>query len=567
MSASQICSSALIAAFLVTQAGDRQPRPCTCTGALTHRALTVHPVAAFPFRFVIWITTGMRPREWVAVHRKHHAVDRHRRRSAQPDASSGSGGCSSATSASTRGPRATREPCASTPATSRTDRLDRVRVRLRAASGSASASRSSSSTMWALGFGLLTGFVAAGLHAVLYVMLAGAINAVGHQFGEQPYANSATNLQSLALSPAAKGCTTTTTPHRRRRASRCIKRRDRSRLVARCARSWRCTSRTCATTTCTSSPRRELRSLRTTTPRSTAVKTTHVVARSRTGYVKLMPERSTSARLDLLPVEVVCARAAHPLHRIDARTFLHRDGRRSSAAVARGFAPRKFNYELLGNSCPHLHWFLIPRYDTDPHPRGPAWEDPNFLRLLWTDQGRLPPAEHDEIRRASPRSATAADVEIEVSFVRGAALAPVKFSAQGEDSCPTPAAHADVRLLRVAGTTSANVNACAVGPCSTRSADAPSSRPAFGRWPSGTHHSTRCTSWFSNHSRRWPNVSDVRPEYVNARSAAIERQTDMVASMSAPNGLGSSRDAKYCSRHTKPSADSACASTASTARR
>ncbi len=31
------------------------------------------PIAAFPCRFVIWITTGMRPREWVAVHRKHHA--------------------------------------------------------------------------------------------------------------------------------------------------------------------------------------------------------------------------------------------------------------------------------------------------------------------------------------------------------------------------------------------------------------------------------------------------------------------------------------------------------------
>ena len=34
----------------------------------------MHPVAAVPCRFVIWITTGMRPREWVAVHRKHHAA-------------------------------------------------------------------------------------------------------------------------------------------------------------------------------------------------------------------------------------------------------------------------------------------------------------------------------------------------------------------------------------------------------------------------------------------------------------------------------------------------------------
>ena len=39
----------------------------------THRALTLHPVAAWLFRFFTWMTTGIVPREWVAVHRKHHA--------------------------------------------------------------------------------------------------------------------------------------------------------------------------------------------------------------------------------------------------------------------------------------------------------------------------------------------------------------------------------------------------------------------------------------------------------------------------------------------------------------
>jgi stearoyl-CoA desaturase (delta-9 desaturase) len=39
----------------------------------THRALTLRPSAAFVFRFVLWITTGIITREWVAVHRKHHA--------------------------------------------------------------------------------------------------------------------------------------------------------------------------------------------------------------------------------------------------------------------------------------------------------------------------------------------------------------------------------------------------------------------------------------------------------------------------------------------------------------
>ena len=41
--------------------------------AITHRALTLNPVAAWLFRFFIWLTTGIIPREWVAVHRKHHA--------------------------------------------------------------------------------------------------------------------------------------------------------------------------------------------------------------------------------------------------------------------------------------------------------------------------------------------------------------------------------------------------------------------------------------------------------------------------------------------------------------
>src|SRR5215467_9460681 len=40
---------------------------------LSHQALTLHPVVDQAFRFCVWITTGIRPRQWVAVHRKHHA--------------------------------------------------------------------------------------------------------------------------------------------------------------------------------------------------------------------------------------------------------------------------------------------------------------------------------------------------------------------------------------------------------------------------------------------------------------------------------------------------------------
>ena len=41
--------------------------------ALAHRSLAVHPAADLLLRTVLWLTTGQDRREWVAVHRKHHA--------------------------------------------------------------------------------------------------------------------------------------------------------------------------------------------------------------------------------------------------------------------------------------------------------------------------------------------------------------------------------------------------------------------------------------------------------------------------------------------------------------
>ena len=39
-----------------------------------HRSLDLHPLLRHFFRFWIWCTSGMLTREWVAVHRKHHAA-------------------------------------------------------------------------------------------------------------------------------------------------------------------------------------------------------------------------------------------------------------------------------------------------------------------------------------------------------------------------------------------------------------------------------------------------------------------------------------------------------------
>ena len=38
-----------------------------------HRALDLHPAVSHFFRLWLWLTTGMATREWVAIHRKHHA--------------------------------------------------------------------------------------------------------------------------------------------------------------------------------------------------------------------------------------------------------------------------------------------------------------------------------------------------------------------------------------------------------------------------------------------------------------------------------------------------------------
>ena len=48
-------------------------------------------------------------------------------------------------------------------------------------------------------------------------------------------------------------------------------------------------------------------------------------------------------------------------------------------AVFRAFAPRKLNYELLGNSVSHLHWHIFPRYGDDPNPAWPVWNNEEFV--------------------------------------------------------------------------------------------------------------------------------------------------------------------------------------------
>jgi len=166
--------------------------------ALSHRALTLHPAAAQVFRFVAWVTTGIRPRQWVAVHRKHHAftdvegdphspvihgwvrvqmmnVAMYRREASNPD---------------TLARYAKDLP----PTTA--DRWFYDHALLGLSIGVATL---------VLVFGWQVGLLAALFHVNIYLGGSAAVNAVGHRFGRRPYANTAGNLQWLAFFTAGEG--------------------------------------------------------------------------------------------------------------------------------------------------------------------------------------------------------------------------------------------------------------------------------------------------------------------------------------------------------------------------
>jgi stearoyl-CoA desaturase (Delta-9 desaturase) len=201
MSGPQILA-ALIAAFVVTQIAIFTTTVFLHRG-LTHRALAMHPIVEFPCRCVIWLTTGMRPREWVAVHRKHHASTD---TTEDPHSPMVMGfwkvqlGNVGLYKRAARDQELVRKYARDIP----TDRFDRFAFDYSLV-GLSTGIAILVAVLWALGFGLITGFVAAGVHALLYVMLAGAINAVAHQYGDRPYKSSATNLQPLALVTGGEG--------------------------------------------------------------------------------------------------------------------------------------------------------------------------------------------------------------------------------------------------------------------------------------------------------------------------------------------------------------------------
>jgi stearoyl-CoA desaturase (delta-9 desaturase) len=167
--------------------------------SLAHRALTLHPAARLVFRALVWLTVGIKPREWAAVHRKHHA---HTDTPEDPHSPAQLGWVRvQLTNAAlyrrvARDGRTVGRYARDVPP----DAWDRAlfdRPFLGLGIGVALLALVLRSPWW--------GLYAAAFHAVAYLMLNAAVNAVGHHFGRRPHPGSATNLQWLALLTSGEG--------------------------------------------------------------------------------------------------------------------------------------------------------------------------------------------------------------------------------------------------------------------------------------------------------------------------------------------------------------------------
>lgn len=168
--------------------------------ALSHRSVRLSPGVTAIFRALTWVLTGIRPRQWVAVHRKHHAhTDTERDPHSPLPQLKGYPRVQFANALLYR--QVARQP----------DEVSRY-------------ARDLPRDRWdavlfdhallglGLGYGLLVlligwelALVAAVVHAATYLLGGGAINAIGHRWGRRPFDNLATNNQWLAWLVAGEG--------------------------------------------------------------------------------------------------------------------------------------------------------------------------------------------------------------------------------------------------------------------------------------------------------------------------------------------------------------------------
>lgn len=166
--------------------------------ALSHRALKLGRTTSFIFRAILWITTGIIPREWVAVHRKHHA------------------------NTDVEG-----DPHSPIVETFALIQFANVYLYRKAAKDKANLHKYAKDLppdawdrilfdkpLLGLGigvfallilFGPLVALLVSIIHMLSYLLLSAAVNAIGHTYGDRPYNNMATNNNWLAMITCGEG--------------------------------------------------------------------------------------------------------------------------------------------------------------------------------------------------------------------------------------------------------------------------------------------------------------------------------------------------------------------------
>jgi stearoyl-CoA desaturase (Delta-9 desaturase) len=167
--------------------------------AATHRSLVLHPSVAWMFRLSIWMTTGIVPREWVAVHRKHH---KYTDKEGDPHSPLLEGFWKVQLGNVFYYLRELKDPTL-VPTYARDLRPDLWdKVLFNHGSLGLAVGIALICTSLGLGWGLF----AAGLHALMYVfVLSASINGLCHFAGYKNFANTATNLRLVAWLTGGEG--------------------------------------------------------------------------------------------------------------------------------------------------------------------------------------------------------------------------------------------------------------------------------------------------------------------------------------------------------------------------
>ena len=165
---------------------------------LSHRAVTFSRPTDAVFKTLTWLSTGIKVREWVAVHRKHHA---HTDTSEDPHSPAISGWKQVQIKNLVMYRKAAHDQAnvdkyAKDLAPTKWDRHLFDYSVLGLILGAA---------ILVLVFGWQVGLLASFVHVNYYLAGSAAVNAIGHHFGRRPYANSGTNLQWLAFITAGEG--------------------------------------------------------------------------------------------------------------------------------------------------------------------------------------------------------------------------------------------------------------------------------------------------------------------------------------------------------------------------